>query len=129
MKKEIYSYFKQCSEHMLKLWKGWPQKDKIPQLPRIIRGTCEVCKGKEELHAEEILWLNYHGEFNSGLPDYWLLIINKVKNKWGMPYYYESICPRCEGRSIVSQMHYPNGTSEICHNCDKCGVIKIKDRC
>lgn len=127
MKKEFHSYCKKCSVHILKRWKGWPQKDKIPQLPRIIDGSCEICRGREELHAEDISWRNYHSEFSTGLPEYWLLEINKPKNKWGLPYFSESSCPRCKGRSIVSQMHYPNGTSDICHNCSKCGVIKIKE--
>lgn len=127
MKTEHYSYCKSCSEQILKNWKGWPQRDKVPELPRMIDGVCEVCKGTKELHPQDISWLNYHSEFCTGLPDYWLLRTDQPQNKWGLPYYFESDCPRCKGRSIISQMHYPVGTSEMCHNCANCGVIKIKE--
>ena len=127
MKVEHYTYCRDCSEQILREWKGWPQRDKVPELPRIIDGECEVCKGNTELHSQDISWLNYHSEFSTGLPDYWLLRTDQPESKWGLPYYCESECPRCKSRSIVSQMHYPNGTIESSHNCAQCGVIKIKD--
>lgn len=128
MKVIDFTYCKICSDKILNEWKGWPQRDNIPELPRIICGECEICMGTNELHSHQITWLNYHSEFSTGLPDYWLLRTDHPLNKWGTPYFCESECPRCKGRSIVSQMHYPNGANEMCHNCAQCGVIKIKDR-
>ena len=124
MKTEHHVYCRECGQSILKQWKGWPQRDAIPMLPRMFDGTCEACGGTEGLEPSTISWLNYHSEFSTGLPDYWLLVISPQQGKWGQPYYCESNCPRCNGRSIVSQMNYTNGTEEICHNCNVCGVIK-----
>lgn len=126
MKTQQHIYCYACSKNILKGWKGWPQKDVLPMLPRMSDGICEDCGGTEILNPSKICWLNYHSEFSTGLPDYWLLIIQPQHNKWGLPYYSESNCPKCNKRSIISQMKYPNGTSEICHNCESCGIIKIK---
>jgi hypothetical protein len=118
-------YCNACSEKILKEWQGWPHRDVLPFLPKMSNGNCEICGNANGLEPLRICWLNYHSEFSTGLPDYWLLVIKPQGNKWGYPYYGESNCPKCGGRSIVSQMKYPNGTSEICHNCEYCGVIKI----
>jgi hypothetical protein len=95
-------------------------------LPGIIDGVCIECGGTQLLDSSKIVWINHHGEFSTGLPDYWLLIIQNQQNKWGLPYYGESNCPECGRRTIISQMKYPNGNSELSHNCGNCGVIKIR---
>jgi len=118
-------YCNACSQKTLEKWKGWPLRDTVPILSRIINGTCETCGKNEYLESSKISWLNYHSEFSTGLPDYWLLIITNTENKWGQPYYSESNCPQCNKRTIISQMNYPNGTREMCHNCENCGTIKI----
>jgi hypothetical protein len=124
MKTEHHVYCKDCSQSILKKWKGWRLRKVIPMLPRMFDGTCEACGGREELEASRIAWLNYHSEYNTGLSNYWLLVISQQQNNWGEPYYCESKCPRCNGRSIVSKISYSNGTEETCHNCNDCGVIK-----
>ena len=122
-----YDYCLGCGQQILNVWKGWPHKDSIPLLPRIIDGSCEKCGGAEVLKTSTICWLNYHSEYSTGLPDYWLLITQSQKNKWGLPYFGEANCPKCNNRAILSQMKYPNGSTEICYNCEKCGVAKAKN--
>ena len=120
-------YCRTCSSKILKNWKGWPHRDPVPILPRIYEVKCEECGNADILEPSEIKWFNYHNEFSTGLPDYWLLIVHKGSNQWGLPYYGESICNKCYGRSIISQMKYPNGKSEMCWNCVNCRLVrKIK---
>jgi hypothetical protein len=54
-----------------------------------------------------------------------LLEIDQPSNKWGQPYYCESMCPGCKNRSIISEKKNPNGETKKCHNCSECGVVKI----
>ena len=115
-------YCKTCGEMILKQWKGWPHKDVIPLLPRLIDGACENCGSTQGLNSDEIVWFNCHGAYTTGLPDYWLLEINSFGNWWGRPYLSESNCPICNGRAILSEMYCPNETHETAHNCPKCGV-------
>ena len=44
-----------------------------------------MCGNAAVLLSNRIAWLNYHGPYNTGLPDYWLLVINEIPNKWGLP--------------------------------------------
>src|SRR5262249_7786449 len=99
-------YCRESGERLLTKWKGWPHRDALPTLPRLLAGACETCGGVEGFKPSTISWLNIHGAFSTGLPDYWILITSQP-NDWGQPYYSESNCPRCHGRSIVSQMNYP----------------------
>jgi hypothetical protein len=108
-------YCRDCSSPILEKWKGWPLRDKIPALPIIIDGECEVCGGTNELSHKNFGWINV----GMGLPSFWYISMNGY-NSWGLPYYGESECPYCQKRSIISQ----HGT-ELCHNCQECGVIKI----
>ena len=119
------TYCKICSKNILKQWKGWPQKDIIPILPILSEGICQICGSSDKLESFQISWSNYHGKYNTGLPDYWLLEITDQPNKWGQPYFNESNCPRCNNRSIISQINDPNGTREQFYNCHSCGIIKI----
>jgi len=127
VKTDHHIYCRECGQSILKQWKGWPERDVIPMLPRMFNDACESCGSAEGLEPSEISWLNYHSAFSTGLPDYWLLVISSQQNKWGQPYYRESSCPGCTGRSIISQMNYPNGTKETYHNCNQCGIMKIWD--
>jgi hypothetical protein len=126
MEIENYIYCISCSQSILDSWKGWPHKDSIPLLPRIIDGRCEKCGGTECLEPSTICWLNYHSEYSTGLPDYWLLKREPQQNKWGLPYAGETNCPKCNNRAIVSQMKHPDGNIEMYHNCENCGVLKVK---
>lgn len=117
-------YCKSCATRILASWQGWPHKDAVPLLPRLESGICESCGGSASLNSERITWYNYHGSYNTGLPDYWLLKI-EGGGRWGLPYYAERLCPKCRERTIISEIKYPNGEREHMHNCKKCGLIKV----
>lgn len=113
-----------CSEKVLKAWKGWPHKEVVPYLPELASDTCPACGSGEVLLSNRICWFNYHSEYNTGLPDYWLLQIDGERTKWGFPYFTLSECRNCEREVVVSQMCFPNGTSELRVNCSSCGLLK-----
>ena len=127
MERQEHTYCGICARPELKEWQGWPHKKAIPLLPRILGDTCEACgSAAERIASGRITWFNYHGEFNTGLPDYWLLVIDGERLKWGLPYFAEGVCPRCSSRTIISQMNFPNGTSELKHNCAACGIRSLR---
>jgi hypothetical protein len=119
------NYCRSCSESALSGWKGWPHKDLIPLLPLIGDQGCTSCGAKGELLASaEIHWLNFHGQYNTGLPDYWLLVIAK-ETVWGHPYHEEVTCRRCKGRAVVSEFgDIRNGRFEYKVNCPACGLLR-----
>lgn len=106
-------------------WEGWPHRDAIPSLPKLTGAGCETCGGTERLSSARIRWFNYHGPYNTGLPDYWLLKVDEGPEKWGSPFYAESRCERCGEVAVVSQMRFPNGSSELMLNCSRCGAGRV----
>jgi len=120
-------YCLKCSADILNGWQGWPHKVAVPLLPQMVHGHCTVCDGIDVLHSDRITWFNYHSDFNTGLPDYWLLKINGERTKWGLPYLSECECRKCGGRAIVSEMNYPNGKYETKSNCEACGVLRCRN--
>jgi hypothetical protein len=118
MKIKQCSYCRDCSSPILEKWQGWPQRDKIPALPRIINGECEVCGGTNALSHNKLGWINV----GFGLPSFWYVSMNGHIS-WGLPYYGESECPHCQKRSIISQH-----ADKLCHNCQECGIIKISKK-
>jgi len=121
---ETHRYCSTCSSDLLKGWVGWPHREAVPLLPRVMNGACEVCGSSEMVEGPDLGWLNYHSPFNTGLPDYWTLEVKSTRPKWGRPYLSEASCPKCFGRSVVSEMNFPNGASELRHNCPVCGVVR-----
>lgn len=139
MESETHTYCRPCSQTILSKWKGWPHRDVVPLLPLVtVRQSnasatnndyddCPVCGGTNDtVFNSMIKWLNVHGPYNTGLPDYWLLVISDNKSKWGLPYYAETMCPRCKQRAVVSEMRYPNDDHEIAYNCANCGVQSVR---
>ncbi len=115
-----------CSEPLLNSWKGWPLKDRIPALPIIENDKCPTCGSTNLLFSSQIEWINVHGEGNTGLPDYWkLLITNRIGNfdqlpaHWGFPYFGLDVCPLCGSTIIVSQ-HQGNHSQEFVGQCTSC---------
>lgn len=97
------NYCKGCAIQLLKQWQGWPLRKPVPLLPQVIDGECESCGSQSEVISNtEIQWLNYHGPYNTGLPDYWLLVTDQ-KTVWGLPYHSESVCHRCGSRAVLSE--------------------------
>ncbi len=125
MRTRNYNYCSECSKEILGAWRGWPHKDAIPLLPRMIDGSCERCGGKEFIEPTSISWLNCHSGDSTGLPDYWILKIQPEPNHWGQPCIGEICCPNCTERATISQMKYSGRADELCMNCENCGVIKV----
>ena len=97
------NYCAKCAFPILKLWRGWPLREPVPLLPLVRDGKCEVCESQGVvLSNTAIQWLNYHGPYNTGLPDFWLLVADQ-KTVWGLPYHSESVCPRCGSRAVLSE--------------------------
>lgn len=118
MVRQDIAYCDRCSRSLLAAWQGWPQQDPLPRLPKFESPRCESCGGVEALASGRIRWLNYHGPYNTGLPDYWLLAVDVGDVKWGHPYYAETPCPACGAALIVSE--HPKGTLAVslaCHHC------------
>jgi len=124
MEQQFTEYCEDCARKVLPEWKGWPHKQAVPMLPEMEGGTCPECGSTDSVASNRITWFNYHGEFNTGLPDYWLLEINGERTKWGYPYYGKCTCVRCKGAAVLSQMRFPNGKQEFNCNCGQCGVTR-----
>lgn len=122
---EPIKYCRKCAESILGNWKGWPHKDPIPLLPLIGDHGCAECGSVGEVVLNtEIYWLNYHGPYNTGLPDYWLLVTGK-QTVWGRPYFQEVTCNRCKARAVMSEF----GDTRRNHfkyriNCPGCGLLR-----
>ena len=118
----LVQYCELCAKDILQGWKGWPHKDPVPLLPRIYCDKCEKCGSSAVLENNRITWFNHHGAYSTGLPDYWLLVVDDGLTKWGKPYYGICNCSQCDGEAILSEMNYPNGEHEFKCNCGTCGV-------
>ena len=119
-----------CAAAPLAEWKGWPLRDTLPIPPVLEAGTCPICHGQEELCSTSVAWLNIHGPYNTGLPDYWILSVGKATefvrdfpSKWGLPYFELFQCPRCGERALSSLHVFPIGW-EIRHQCSSCAYTK-----
>lgn len=124
---EEIAFCDRCAKALLASWKGWPHRNPVPHLAKLESPTCVNCGGEERLDSFRIRWFNYHSEYSTGLPDYWLLKVDQGSRKWGRPYYAEIACPSCDRVAIVSEMQYPNGGDEMKLNCAQCGVQNLPD--
>lgn len=125
MEQQTINYCEVCATGIIGSWKGWPHKQAIPILPKIEGESCPSCDGAKSIVNKRITWFNYHSEYSTGLPDYWLLEVDGSRKKWGHPYYGECKCPKCGKASILSEMKFPNGKQEFKSNCPQCGVRNI----
>lgn len=115
-----------CAPSLLNQWRGWPHKDRVPDLPLLSRGKCPKCHGGRPLGIDRVSWMNVHSEFNTGLPDYWELRTDQP-TPWGFPYYAYGRCSECFTRCVISEFGTRN--PERAYNCPNCGVIKRLDDC
>ena len=122
MRKELRTYCLSCAASALGSWKGWPHKNAVPVLPALSVGSTCACGCISTVCSDAIHWLNCHGRYNTGLPDYWLLVVGSEPNTWGTPYFSEKDCPTCGRRAVVSVMGAPNGITELKLNCASCGL-------
>lgn len=86
-------FCRNCAEKEFSKWKGWPERDKCPDIPLLVNDRCPNCEGCDALDPSHIVYINVHGAFSTGLPDYFILGICEPKNdnykfyrKWGVPY-------------------------------------------
>lgn len=125
MNPSVTSFCALCSRELLGEWKGWPLRDPIPELPRMNSPKCGSCGNSEvPLLSTQIFWLNCHGPYSTGLPDYWLLVTDR-ETWWGRPYFGEVSCHKC-GRSSVLSQHGDarNNSFEYKINCASCGLVR-----
>lgn len=80
--------------------------------------------GSKALQSERIHWLNYHGRYNTGLPDHWLLVTDQ-ETSWGAPYFGEVPCLKC-GKSAVLSQHGDTRSQRFEYkiNCFSCGLVR-----
>ena len=118
-------YCRKCALSILKEWKGWPHIDQIPILPLVKDGLCENCGSvsEEPLCNHSLTWMAVSSSHCTGLPDYWQIDIGSASQ--GYPYYSIGTCPVCRDSTIISEVNYPNGTTEYKYNCDSCGIQSI----
>jgi len=116
-------FCKSCSEPKLISWKGWPLKNPIPMLSILKGDRCEVCGGLDSLSNHDIKWMNYHGPHSTGLPDYWILVIES-QGTWGEPYLDVAVCKKCGGDEVISYFETQSGQADIGCSCETCGTAK-----
>jgi len=122
-----------CAVTAFKQWKGWPIRDAVPLIPVIGDGECSVCGGTEEVISANIAWFNVHGPDSTGLPDYWMLVINDrptferhFPSKWGLPYYEMKECEHCGGMLLTS-IHIPPLGWDYREQCTQCNFTRINE--
>ena len=115
-------YCKTCAVKAFSKWKGRPHKDVLPLLPKIVSGTCQRCSGAESISSYNIAWLSHK---NEDAPAYCTLVEVAYTNDLGLPYFSEMRCPKCQQRSIVSEVNLPDGGTEYKCNCQLCGIVDI----
>lgn len=84
---------RQCAETAFGEWKGWPERNPVPRIPKMEDGICPTCRSTLAVNPEHIVFHNIHGWHSTGLPDYFILRIfepgsseYEFLKKWGLPY-------------------------------------------
>ena len=96
-----------CALKAFENWQGVPWKDArrwdrklqlehalLPAVPELIEGRCPSCNACRGVEADQIAYLNVHSYFNTGLPDYWSLVVMDndpeklawLHDRFGYPY-------------------------------------------
>lgn len=96
-----------CAKGAFLLWKGWCTRDArewsrktqerafIPVLDLIrVGSSCPQCQSSDLVNTDSIYFVNFHGDGNTGLPDYFTLEIledidenrKQFLRKFGRPY-------------------------------------------
>jgi hypothetical protein len=94
-----------CAEVAIKYWKGWPpletinwnsqerKKSILPDIPKLDDGTCNRCQSQDHVFVYDLVFINIHGSYSTGLPDYFRLAIDEINmnkrflhERFGIPY-------------------------------------------
>ena len=134
------NYCRACADSAFRVWKGWPENDLVPTLPKLQDGKCLVCGSSNAVQNDQVVWIN----MGMGLPEHWALYgRDSAANgycgpsefddqntdfyvKWGSPYCYEHACPRCRNISPVSEFAPNNNASQYFLSCSGCGVATVE---
>jgi hypothetical protein len=89
---------KNCAEWAFARWKGWcsdgtqqwAKKPDLPDVPFVDDRKCSRCHGVNGIPIDNVYYFNVHGKYNTGLPDYFNLIIRENDpfnmRRFGSPY-------------------------------------------
>ncbi|NBX75495.1 MAG: hypothetical protein EBQ92_02995 [Proteobacteria bacterium] len=117
---EFNIFCKKCTFEKIASWQGWPLRDKVPYIPVCQTNFCPDCGGTERIESSKIGWVNIHGAYSTGLPDYWRLkILNEGDKHWGFPYIKYQTCTRCRG-PLMGSIH----VNEFVRSCPNCKTTK-----
>ena len=117
---EFNIFCKKCAFEKMASWQGWPLRDKVPYIPVCQTNFCPDCGGTERIESSKIGWVNIHGAYSTGLPDYWRLKIhNEGEKHWGFPYIKYQTCTRCRG-PLMGSIHL----NEFVRSCPNCKTTK-----
>ena len=85
-----------CAKVAFDRWRGWcadglPDPPPVPDVPRLVDGRCPVCQSTSGVEPGRVGYVNVHGEFSTGLPDFFVLkVLDSVaqvsNSRWGIPY-------------------------------------------
>ena len=91
-------FCRQCVDWAFSRWRGWcsngtkswKEKPDLPEISQLTDEGCPRCNGTEGVDLSEIFYQNYHGEYSTGLPDYFTLGVNPdnadALQRFGRPY-------------------------------------------
>ena len=129
----VIRFCRNCTIAALANWKGWPIRDRIPILPIVRDDDCPLCGCTEKVISTNIFWLNIHSEYSTGLPDYWVLKINRAEHfekrflsKWGLPYFEMLLCNKC-GSDLLTSIFFPPVGWQLRKQCTRCDFTEVKE--
>jgi hypothetical protein len=105
-----------CAEWAFACWRGWcsvgteawKEKPDLPAVPTMDDGRCSRCGGSDGLNLDQVFYRNVHGPHNTGLPDYFELVIMEHDEfnarRWGRPYSDAWITARVSLDDLESHM-------------------------
>jgi hypothetical protein len=87
---------RRCAEEAFRQWRGWcahglDDPPPVPEVPRVVDGYCSRCRATVGIEPAQVGYVNVHGEFSTGLPDFFELRILEsaeqvAESQWGIPY-------------------------------------------